>query len=359
MSTQATSSVIQAIIHRAKSALGRRRIVLPEWRDPRVLHAAAAAQRDGIAQIIIPANRDALTVALRSARIATSDFAGIQTLDPANRPEVVEELSHELFKRRGGKDLPDLHSARLKVQTLPLYFGNLLLSLGYADGQVAGSLATTADVVRSALHCVGIQKDMSTVSSFMIMVPSSCLSSPLIFSDCGTVIDPTPEQLAEIAIQAADNSERVLEQEPIVAMLSFSTKGSASHPLVNKVVKATEIVRRLRPSLRVDGELQFDAALDASVGDRKAPGSNVAGKANVFIFPDLNAGNIGYKIAERIGGMQAIGPIMQGLLKPSNDLSRGCSDRDIVHAVAVTVLQARPANKETVGKQLRDLQVFE
>ena len=205
-----------------------------------------------------------------------------------------------------------------------------------ADGAVAGSINTTGDVLRAAIQVVGLSDDVSVVSSSFIMaLPDGAVYT---FGDCAVIPDPDPEQLASIAISSSRTHEKLIEQEPITAMLSFSTKGSASHPLAEKVIAATEIIRKSAPYLKVDGELQFDAALLESVGSKKAPGSPVAGKANVFIFPDLNAGNIGYKMVQRLARAEAIGPVIQGLKKPYNDLSRGCSVEDIINVACICAI---------------------
>ncbi len=218
-----------------------------------------------------------------------------------------------------------------------LFFGAMMVREGMADGFVGGSASPTADVLRAGIHCVGMPEGISIVSSFFLMVLPEKVYA---FADCAVVPNPNEEQLADIAISTADNFSKLVGEEPLVAMLSFSTKGSAEHEMVDKVRKATEIVKQKRPDLKVDGELQFDAAIVEKVGKSKAPGSEIAGRANVLIFPDLNAGNIGYKIAQRLGGAEAIGPIVQGLRKPIFDLSRGCSVDDIVNTAAIACLMA-------------------
>ncbi|MCX6137631.1 MAG: phosphotransacetylase, partial [Ignavibacteriales bacterium] len=215
------------------------------------------------------------------------------------------------------------------------FFGAMMVREGLADGSVAGSLSTTGDVMRAGIQCIGMPEGISVVSSFFVMVFPEKLYS---FSDCAVVPDPTAEQLADIAITTAQNHKKLTGEEPCVAMLSFSTKGSAAHPLVEKVVKATEIAHKKNPLLLLDGELQLDAAIIPKIGASKAPGSAVAGKANVLIFPDLNAGNIGYKLAQRLGGAEAVGPVVQGLRRPFFDLSRGCSVDDIVNTTAINVM---------------------
>lgn len=302
-----------------------RHIILSEGDDPRVAEAAARLTAEGLARITL---------------MNGPDLPGVASLRPAEAPDLVE-LSTHWHELRAAKGMTAERA--LTEMRDPIRQAALRVRLGQADGTVGGAVATTADTVRAALQAIGKAPDAGTVSSFFLML--SCggdapVKGGMIFADCGLIIDPDARELAAIARSAAQSCRQLLGEVPRVALLSFSTAGSAEHPSLDKIRQALALIRAAEPDLEIDGELQFDAALDDAVRAKKAPGSRLSGRPNVFIFPDLASGNIGYKIAQRLGGLTAIGPILQGLARPANDLSRGCSVDDIVAAVAVTAVQS-------------------
>jgi len=317
---ESASAFLAAQVERLRHVTPKRRIVFPEGDDPRVIAAAERLQRENL-----------VTPILLKKSAAPSD-------------QDARKYARLYFERRRAKGMTEMEAA--EVAAKPLYTAALMVAAGDADGFVGGAVNTTAETVRAALHAVGPAPGVRTVSSvFLVAVPNTQFghNGLLAFADCAIVIDPSPVELAEIAISTAATTRNLFRTEPVVALLSFSTKGSAQHPWIDKIVEALRIVRARVPDLRIDGELQADAALIDSVGQSKAPGSQVAGRANTLIFPDVASGNIGVKLVERLAGAVSLGPFLQGLAKPANDLSRGCSADDIYGSAIITALQSAHA----------------
>ena len=328
--------VIEQIQARAKSV--QKHIVLAEGTEERTIQAAARVVAEGIAAVTLVG--DAQTIADKAAALGVS-LTGVTVTDPATSDKTAA-YTETLYALRKEKGLTQEQAAKL-VGGNTLYYATMMLKCGDADGMVAGAINATGDVLRPALQIVKTAPGIKVVSScFLMDCPNKAFGQDgvMVFGDCAVIPNPTAEEMAAIAVASAQTGKALVGLSPKVAMLSFSTKGSAKHDLVSKVQEATRLVREAAPELEVDGELQADAALVSSVGQLKSPGSTVAGQANVLIFPDLQAGNIGYKLVQRLAGAEAVGPIIQGLAKPVNDLSRGCSVEDIVSVVAIAAVQA-------------------
>lgn len=306
-------------------------VVFPDGEDLRSIEAAIFLNNEKIAKAGLIGDVDKIN---QLAKDNNFDISGVDIYEPA-KSEFIEEFANLLFEKRKHKGMT-IEKATETVKD-PLYFGGLLLETDKVDVVVAGNVSSTGNVMRSAIHTVGVAEGISIVSSFFIMTFPDKLYC---FGDCAVNPNPDSKQLADIAISSAKNFQAITGEEPKVAMLSFSTNGSAEHELVEKVQEATKIVKEKAPEIPADGEMQLDAAIVPAIGEKKFPGSEVAGKANVLIFPDLNAGNIGYKLTQRLAGAEAVGPVVQGLKKPYCDLSRGCSADDMINVAAICSLMA-------------------
>jgi phosphate acetyltransferase len=329
---------LEQISLRAKSDL--KTIVLPESSDIRTIKAAALIQEKGIANIVLVGNPQEI-----KELAGDLDISKARIVDPLNSVKF-EEYANAFYELRKAKGVT-IEKAK-EIMKDNLYYGVMMVKMGEADGMVSGAIHSTADTLRPALQILKTAPGTKLVSSFFVMVVPDCAygeKGTFVYSDCGLVENPTFEELSEIAIASADSFKALVQAEPVVGMLSYSTYGSAKSELVDKVAKATALAKEKAPRLALDGELQADAAIVPSVGSSKAPGSKIAGKANVLVFPDLNAGNIAYKLTQRLAKAEAYGPVTQGLARPVNDLSRGCSAEDIVGVVAITAVQAQNMSK--------------
>ena len=324
---------------RKRAQANPKKIVLPEGHDERTIMAANIAQEAGIAKIVILGEEKIIKDKAKGLGVS---MAGVEVIDHKKSKDFEEyvNLFYEIRKHKG--ITPE--DARKIILEESIYYGGLMVRKGAADGFVAGAVSTSGDVAKAAIYCVGVDRKAGTLSSsFVIQIENSPYGEKglFLFADCGVVTDPSPLQLAGIAFSTAKLFKALFDKEPRVALLSYSTKGSAEGPMVDKVRQALKIAAEKYPELLIDGELQLDAAVDTDVAKKKCPQSHVAGRANVLIFPDLNSGNIAYKLAHRLAKARAIGPLLQGVAKPCSDLSRGCSAQDIVDAVAITVVRCR------------------
>ena len=322
---------------KARAKADKKTIILPETEDERTYKAAEAVLKEGIADLILIGNKEDI-----EKKKGTYDISGAKIVDPAENDKT-EAYIAKLVELRQKKGMTE-EQARELLMSNYIYYGVMMVKMGDADGMVSGACHSTADTLRPCLQILKTKPGTKLVSAFFLMVVPDCdmgANGTFIFGDAGLEQNPDPEKLANIALSSAESFRTLTGKEPIVAMLSHSTKGSAKHPDVDKVVEATKLAHELDPELKLDGELQLDAAIVPEVGASKAPGSTVAGHANVLIFPDLDAGNIGYKLVQRLGKAEAYGPLTQGIAAPVNDLSRGCSAEDIVGVVAITSVQAQ------------------
>ena len=329
-------SFIENVKQRAKKQM--KTIILPEAEDTRVIEAASKVMEQGFAKVILLGNEEQIK---KDANDKNLDLNGIKIIDP-NKSEKKEEYAEALFELRKKKGMT-LEEAK-KIILEPIYYGMMMLKNNEADGLVSGAAHSTANTLRPALQILKTAPGTKLVSAFFVMCVPDCEygeNGTFIFGDSGLNQNPTAEELSEIAISSAKSFEQLVQKQSKVAMLSYSTYGSAKSELTDKVIEATKLVKEKDPNLLVDGELQLDAAIVPEIGKSKAPGSNVAGYANTLIYPDLNAGNIGYKLVQRLAKAEAYGPLCQGIAKPVNDLSRGCSADDIAGVVAITAVQAQ------------------
>ena len=327
---------IDVLKQRAKENI--KTIVLPETEDKRTLEAADKILKEGFAKLVLIGNEEEVK---KSAAESGFDIAGAKIVDPATNEKTAAYID-KLVELRQKKGMTPEQAKEILLNQY-LYYGVMMVKMGDADGMVSGACHSTADTLRPCLQILKTAPGTKLVSAFFLIIVPDCeygANGAFIFADSGLVQDPNPEELAAIAKSSAESFRLLVQVEPVVAMLSHSTKGSAKHPLVDKVLEATAIAKEQYPELKLDGEFQLDAAIVPSVGASKAPGSDVAGKANVLIFPNLDAGNIGYKLAQRLAKAEAYGPVTQGIAAPVNDLSRGCSADDIVGVVAITSVQA-------------------
>ncbi len=321
----------------SKARANPQKIVLAEGEDARVIEAAIRAQDDAIAHCILLGRKREIH---QQAETLGLDLKDIEIQDPSTS-ESHQSYSQQLLELRRHKGMTPQQADQQARD--PLCFADLMLRAGAADGSIAGAVYTTGERVRSALQIVGVKPGFNSVSSFMLMLFEAEHHDPkqaMLFADCALIVEPDAAQLAEIAVSTVQSAQQILTDEPRVAMLSFSTDGSADHPLVSKIIEATRMARELLPEIAIEGEVQLDAAIVPEIARQKIADSKVNGRANVLIFPDLEAGNIGYKLAQRFGAASAIGPILQGLNHPANDLSRGCSSNDVYNLIALTAVQA-------------------